>query len=395
MEKKYFKLQLKTALKLYPTILLITVFIITAVAGACAMLISKSSSSDDKQKIALAVVGDLENTYISVGLEALEHFDSSRFYIDITEMKQDEANEALKKREISGYLYIPDSFVSDINSGKNTHAQYFTLNNPTGFGTIVSNEIVLVASEIITETQNGIFAMQDVAHQSNAKNVNGKTDELIVAYLTALIDRTALYHNTTLGISDSLTFAEYYVCSIIILFMLFWGISCNRLFSSRHVLFSKQLKLGGLKARTQVMCEFLPYLIITFITLCAVFLILALTIPFTGLDISLFDGMNSIFTVIKIIPVIVMITMMQFAVYEIFSHTLSAVLLQFMLTIILGYFSGLFYPNYFFPEIIQKLSVFLPVGRTQSAARSFEITGEFSSPSFLMYTVQSQDALSS
>ena len=66
--------------------------------------------------------------------------------------------------------------------------------------------------------------------------------------------------------------------------------------------------------------------------------------------------------IVKILPVVVMITFMQMMVYELISNRVAAVLMQFILTVVLGYLSGCFYPSYFFPEALQKISAVLPVG---------------------------------
>ena len=63
-----------------------------------------------------------------------------------------------------------------------------------------------------------------------------------------------------------------------------------------------------------------------------------------------------------IFPVIVLITAMQFFLYEISSNIISGVLMQLFVAVLLGYASGFFYPIYSLPKIVQNLSEVLPTG---------------------------------
>ena len=72
---------------------------------------------------------------------------------------------------------------------------------------------------------------------------------------------------------------------------------------------------------------------------------------------------------LRMLPVILMITSMHMAVYELIDSVIGAVLLEFLLAFGLGYISGCFYPLYFFPEALQEISQWLPCGAGFSYAR--------------------------
>ena len=78
-------------------------------------------------------------------------------------------------------------------------------------------------------------------------------------------------------------------------------------------------------------------------------------------------GMSEIllFT-IRIIPVVAMISAFHFLLFEITRDIVTGVLLQFVASVSLTYISGCFYPIYFFPEIVQRISTFLPAGLARS-----------------------------
>ena len=127
MDKKYFKLCLKRNLKLYPTIFLITLLTVISIVVACAVLLISNNSDEKQQKIKIGIVGDMQGTYMDIGLNVLKKSDTSNLYVDWIEMDENKAVKALKNRKINGYILIPDNYVRDIFRGKNTPAKYVML----------------------------------------------------------------------------------------------------------------------------------------------------------------------------------------------------------------------------------------------------------------------------
>lgn len=365
MKKKYAWLQLKKFLKLYPTILLITLMTVAAIGGTCAFLLEQSRNTDNQQKIVLGLVGNIEDTYLKIGLSVLENADSAKYYIEFREFSEEDALRALKNREISGYVYIPENYMHDIFYGYNTPAKYITLSAPTGFGSIVSAEIASMVSHLVVESQNGMYSMQHVAADYNKANLSEKIDTLLVRYINFILGRHGLFQMTVLGICDSLSIGGYYLCGMLTLLLLLWGISCHSFFSGRQTAYMQLLRTSGLKALPQVICEIPAYLLSTAVTLL-VFAALsgtALMFVHTGIpELTHTSIADALLFILKIMPAVIMLLLMQFAIYEWIPNPIAAILLQFIIAISMGYISGIFYPAYFFPEAVQKLATVLPVG---------------------------------
>ena len=115
----------------------------------------------------------------------------------------------------------------------------------------------------------------------------------------------------------------------------------------------------------QILCEYTVYVAVTLITLLALALVFGIVLYNVSIGITEFEAMG-IFSLIgfifKILPVILAICAMQVFMYEIVSGTVSSLILQFLCAIILGYLSGCFYPNYFFPDSLRNVVDILPTG---------------------------------
>jgi len=359
------KLRLKKGFKVYPTVLIITVLtlLITAFAGYNAL--NSFSGGEKKHKATIAVVGDVEGTVLETGLDALREIDSSRFMIDIVNMDEESAVQALKRNEITGYLIVPDSYIQDIFYGRNTPATFVTLSSSQTLGNLLISRVADIMSGLLTEAQAGVYSMQTVLEKNGlAEKIPDATTRLNLTYATNVIGREGLFDVKITGISG-LSSGGYYLGAFLLFFLLLMGISFNRLLSVKNTPFYRSLSLSGIKALPQVMCEYFAYFTLSAITV----LVFALFFGFFTEKVSPFvpelSGVGPVGClgfIILIFPVIAMITMMQFMFYEFSDNIIASILIQFLLSVGLGYISGCFYPSGFFPDIVRKTAAILPSG---------------------------------
>lgn len=358
------KLQLKRLFRVYPAILLITaaMLLISGIAGYCTL---NRFSGENRQKVTVAVVGNIDGTVLEVGLEAIRNLDSSRFTVDIVNMDEESAVTALKQNKIAGYLLVPDRYVRDIMNGKNTPATFVTSGSSERPDTLLVTEIAEIVSGLLTETQAGVYSMQTVLKDNGLKaNVRKATNKLNLSYATSVLGRDSLFDIELLGISG-LSSGGYYLAAFIMFFILLMGISFSRLLCAKNISFSRILNISGVSPFHQVMCEYGAYFTLLAVTLLLFSAVggffshgLSMIIPeLSGTGVIDFTGF-----VVMILPVIAMVGMMQFAFYEFSDNPVTAVLVQFMLAVGLGYISGCFYPISFFPDIIRKIGSVLPSG---------------------------------
>ncbi len=367
MKKQYFRLQLKRIFKIFPAVLLIIV-ITFGCLGVAGGLMMQSSGNDEAQnkKYTIGVVGNLEDSFMNIGLQALQNMDSSRFYVELKPYTEEDAVEALKKYEIIGYLQVPENYIRDLYQGRNNPAKYVTLNGPENIGSMFSEEIVKIVSQLVVQSQYGMYSMQNLTRMfDDLEGFYHNTDDLMVIYMKHILERNMCYETVSLGIADALSLEGYYLCGIITLFLLLWGIACNRIFSSKNSDYNKLLKISGVSPATQVLCEYGSYAIVSILMTLLFAVVLGIVIPFVNIPVPELNNVGvfeCIGFVAKMMPVILMFTMMQYALYELIPNFIGAVLTQFLTCILLGYLSGCFYPNYFFPDTLRAVMEVLPVG---------------------------------
>ena len=115
---KYFILQLKKVFKFVPYVGMAALVLFGALLLAISGILNTLADESSNLKVPIAVVGQAEDSYLEMGLTALQSLDSSRFAIEVVEMKEEEARTALEQGEIAAYIVIPDGFVEAAKEGQ-------------------------------------------------------------------------------------------------------------------------------------------------------------------------------------------------------------------------------------------------------------------------------------
>jgi len=349
------RLHFKRTLRIYPEIFCITLVTFLLMVAVIFSFINGYNNSEKRRKLDIAIVGDCQESYIDIGVHFLQNFDSSRFFMNFTQMSEEEAQKSLKKGEISGYIYIPDDFDKNINS----KIKYIVNNSPVNVTPVISAEVISVVSEIVSEIQSGSDSLAETEGEKKAKKFVLKCADFIV-------NRQNSYELHLIGVKDSVSLPQYYVCGILMFFLLIWAVPCHKLINWQTEELKEALYCRGIGAGFQLICEFVTFFCVTVVTLELFAVIIGVVNSLSGGSEGVFSAVSFVF---KMIPVIIMTTSMHIASGEIFKGGFNAVLTGLIIAIATGHISGFFYPIYFFPESIQNLSAILPSGVGFSYAR--------------------------
>ncbi len=352
--------------RLYPMLAAFTALLASVLAVLAYGVFGTRASQEGKQKIEIGLVGDITDSYLGIGMFAVQNFDSSKFYVDFVELDEETAQEQVVNGKIAGYLRIPDGFVDSIVSGENKPITYVTGNSPASLGPQLMQEIVSVVSDVIMQSQNGIYGLMDVAQSQGVGYAQERmmVDDLNKSYVRHIFNRESVYTVELIGVSRGLPFTEYYFCAFLLLLLLLCGTVCAHMLVKTDLSMSRLLYCRGVGAGRQVLAEYLPFMMMLCGNMVLLFIALGVMVPASGMTLlSGVDGSVDWLQVgVAFLPAAVLITALQFFVYELTSSIVSGVLAQTLTTVALAYVSGLFYPLSSLPKFLQMLSAWLPTG---------------------------------
>ncbi len=361
---KYLKLQLKRFSKLFPAVFIITAITVCAVLLAGLAFANAAENDVDFMRLKVGIVGDIDGSYAKVGIDYLKNADNASFFADFIEyFTEEEAMADLKDGVIAGYLSVPEGYFNDIYYGRNEPATYYTLGSATGIGVTLMSEVTISVSSMVTETQNGVQTMLEIADKYSLDNSNSL--DLNLAYVAEVVGRENAFEVKLLGNSESISQGAYYVCAIILVLAFLWGISCHRLLARDNYATSKLLNSKGLSPTRQIVCEYLSFLAFTLIMYLFFAIVFALVWPRFDLGITELEKLSltsSLLFVVKILPVIMMISFMQLMIYEMTGSGVGGTTLHFLIVVGMCYASGFFYPSYLLPKALRSFASFFPSG---------------------------------
>ena len=363
--RSYLSLQLKRAARLVPQMLAVTLLlaVLTAMAG---LMLARSRSQDSARRtLRIGVVGDEGESLIDESIDMLSSMDTSRFSIKLERMQPGEADSLLRRGSITGYLLVPDGFANALWYGDHLPLTYFSNNGGADVGTQLTQELVVTISALVMETENAVYGAQNMVRDRLPEERPGDAgDDLLLRYGTGILDRSRLYQLELTGVGDSLSLPGYYLCGILLLFVMLWSISCSPLFSRRSRELGQILNSDGFGAPGQIFSEFTAFLLLLLFALLAAGLLAFLLLGRFGIPIPELQGRGeSPLTMASwVLPPALMLCALAFLLYELSNSTVSGILLQFLNAAVQGYLAGCFYPSSFFPEGLRRVGALLPAG---------------------------------
>jgi len=368
--KQYLIVQLKRVGKALPGICLLTVALTVSLLFLLKAMFLIEESKEKKQVVEVGIVGDLSDTYLGIGINVIKNMEDIKEMANIETMTEEEAKSKFADGEISAYLLVPEGFVDSILIGENKQLTYVTTKSAQGIGGILINELVGSISRMVTLTQNSIYAMQSyMIDYGKREQLREATMDMNMAYIEVVMNRMGVFELQELGVSNAISLTGHLFTGILLLLILLWGINSVSLMVREEHSLLRILHTKGLGAKGQVSAEVSAYAFLQCITLLCVFVCLIVAKTAMGFEIKEWDCMGfseQLGFMLQLIPVVVLVSAMQAFLYELVTNVVTGVLLQFVVAVSMAYVSGCIYPLSFFPEFVQVIGGYSPIGAALS-----------------------------
>lgn len=369
---KYFYLQCKRLVRCLPGGLCVVLALCLCLGLLFSMTMQTEEGRAENQQISVGITGQTDDFFFQLGLQALDAYDSSRFTLDFQPLSEEEAQAALSRGDIALYAVIPDGFMDAAMYGQIIPIRLVTTAGGTNMVTVFKDEVTRMITQVLTNSQKGVYGMAD-ALTENGLPVGGHMDQLALQYVDYILLRDRVYQVHELGIGDRLPLREYLLCGLSVLFV--W-LSClafaPKLLRPAPAL-GQLLRSRGKSFWGQLLCDFGAYFMmllpIASLPLLGGWYLGILQAPLWG-------------CILTALVVTLLCGSMSFCLYQLTDQLLSGVLLQFFVILGMCFLCGCMYPVFFFPEAVQRLSVWLPAGLARTLLAGC-ITGDASLAAWL------------
>ena len=356
MFKSYLLIQIKRLFQVLPMALLFNFLTIAGICGIFALKIGTTSKS--QSRIGVGIVGSIENKYMKLGVEMLNNMDASRFSIKFINMDETAAKKSLKAGEIIGYFKIDKDFIDALEKGENRPVEY--ISSGAGMISALSKEVASVFSTLLVNSERAIYATDNyLIDHPQVYNRERANTEFNIELLKNVMSRGKIYDVKSIDTVSGLSDADNYICGMSVLFMMLTGLGLGGLLSEKNESLLRVLKSRGLSYGDSLIADMFVislYIILTVLIFTGGMALTGAILPGNYNSVNLFEYCKDI------VFLSVMFASMHLFIYEIIYKRVVAVLAELLLSISLGYIGGCIYPISFFPDIIRKLSIFLPSG---------------------------------
>ena len=329
------------------------------IAGICGIFALKiGTTSKSQSRIGVGIVGSIENKYMKLGVEMLNNMDASRFSIKFINMDETAAKKSLKAGEIIGYFKIDKDFIEALEKGENRPVEY--ISSGAGMISALSKEVASVFSTLLVNSERAIYATDNyLIDHPQVYNRERANTEFNIELLKNVMSRGKIYDVKSIDTVSGLSDADNYICGMSVLFMMLTGLGLGGLLCDKNESLLRVLKSRGLSYGDSLIADMFVislYIILTVLIFTGGMALTGAILPGNHNFVNLFEYCKDI------VFLSVMFASMHLFIYEIIYKRVVAVLAELLLSISLGYIGGCIYPISFFPDIIRKLSIFLPSG---------------------------------
>ena len=356
---RYLEAQLKRALKHLIPVLPVAILLF-ACLGLTAYFLLSGPLKERETRYRIGVVGDMDDPYMMIGFQALRTFDHSRDMVELISMTEEEAEREFRAGRIYAYVTLPEGFADSVIHGRNdTPVRYVFSDGHKGIEGYLMDELAVVVSDLVSESQAAVFSVQKVAYDYNPDEAHDMINNYSMELIRYLVNRTGLAKLEELGISKGLLVRQYYFCTTLLLFCFMFGISSSSFFFRRNNELCRWMKVQGIGSLAQVLCEYCAYCLM--MTVCLYTAIAALGAVTEGLAfLHKRIWMGNLF--ISLLPIVMMTGALHFVICETVKNPVANIILQFTCTLAMGYVSGYIYPANAFPQGLALLGRILPTG---------------------------------
>ena len=358
---KYLFLQLKRLLRILVPALLVAAILFGCLALAYQAASTMLGQPQQQSKIKFGVVGTAGDTFLEMGMLALNTIDSARFSINFISMDEAQAEDMMRRGELAAFVVIPDGFIDAAMYGNILPVKYVSTAGAVSIVTMLKDEITKMVEDIVIETQKGIFGAGDAMRDEGFSGGDVEY-ELTFEYFDFIFARSKMYSVSELGNADGIGLAEYLLSGFCVVLLMLVCLVFAPMMIRSDLSMARMLSASRRPVIGQVLCDFVVYLLGI---LCVVAVLLAIAAA-TGW-VKLTGGV-----ILQWLPVVIAMGALSFLLYELSTNLISGVLLQFFVLLVLCFVSGCFYPVTFFPDSVQAVAAYLPTGVARSQlAESF------------------------
>lgn len=364
----YLSLEIKKYLLSFPKICggLCLILLLT---GSYFLLYQLYSTEQQEQNIIqIGIAAEPDEPYLDWMIQTIESMEDLKYSCHFEFVSETEGMKRLQSGDYTALFLIPQDYIRSLIDGDEAILRIRFRRGQTSIADFLVKELGNAASQIMLDTQAGIYAMQDLYRENHWQNMSKDELSLNIRYLQKVLNRREIYAYEEIPATGTTADRTHYFAVAILSFLTALGFTCTAVLHREPNILIEKLHQSGLRHWQQILAkEIAMILCFSGIYLLLSILLAALSPRISGMDNLLHQNTSGLHTVFltgsklfAILPVLLVICAYILWIYEISPNNMSSILLLFISFICLAYLSGYFYPLSYLPDSVQHISAYLP-----------------------------------
>lgn len=345
-----YKMWLKLALKSIPVIFSGTLILALFVAGIAFAGVKLLASEDDRDKIPVALVINDDNTYTQMALSYLVEEETIKETCTFTEMKEEEAEKALKEGEVLAVIIIPENFMVKVLYGEDVTAQLILSEGKTTAKSRMFRKMIQSGAIDLVTAQSAIYAVDDLCRATGIDAIRESEEYLNLHLLMYALRRNTYFGKQIISDTGDLSPMQFYAAGGIVLLLMLGGITCGELLKKEAETYISSLYRVGIKPRSVLFAKLLSTSAVYF----AIMMVIYATALFQKLVVFSFTAIPAAAVVILAVFSI------NLLIFQMAGNRVAGTLAGFLVTVVMMFLSGNFIPASFLPKLVNDIGNFMP-----------------------------------
>lgn len=327
-----------------------------------------STKQQEQSIIQIGITAEPDEPYLDWMIQTIESMKDLKYSCHFEFVSEAEGMKRLQSGDYTALFLIPPDYIRSLIDGDEAILRIRFRRGQTSIADFLVKELGNAASQIMLDTQAGIYAMQDLYRENHWQNMSKDELSLNIRYLQKVLNRREIYAYEEILATGTTADRTHYFAVAILSFLTALGFTCTAVLHREPNILIEKLHQSGLRHWQQILAKEIA-MILCFggIHLLLSILLSALSPRISGMDNLLHQNTSGLHTVFltgsklfAILPVLLVICAYILWIYEISPNNMSSILLLFISFICFAYLSGYFYPLSYLPDSIQRISAYLP-----------------------------------
>lgn len=233
-----------------------------------------------QSRITIAIIQNDEDELTDLAIRYISSMDSVKSISKFVKMTKEGAMYSLEKGNVAAVLEIPPDFYNAVNEGINPHiGVYITKNNSPIAGAFLS----LIESAIkdigVGEATVYAFLEADIVHIRSAEfDKEALGDYIAGIYAKIFMRKAGIFNDLVVSSFGEYNTAEYYLCTLLLVVMLFCAGGFSYLYRKSYNAVYEQLKRFGISGTAEMAVNIVIVTVFVYVTALAVYILAILSI---------------------------------------------------------------------------------------------------------------------